>query len=94
MNSGFWQKQSEAALFSHVVSLIQVLRHWGRTVGQGADGMADDELERETGELLFVLMAGVGIEGVVAGTLVDGATHWVHTVEMLVLVMVDTVVVV
>ena len=75
-----------------MVSLIQVFRHCGRTVGQGADGTGD-ELETETGELPLVL-AGVETSGVVADTLVYGATHWVHTVETLVLVMVETVVVV
>ena len=62
-------------------------------MGQGADGTGD-ELEIETGELLLVLAGVETTSGVVAGTLVYGATHWVHTVETLVLVMVETVVVV
>ena len=62
-------------------------------MGQGADGTGD-ELEMETGELLLVLAGVETTSEVVAGTLVYGATHWVHTVETLVLVIVETVVVV
>ena len=75
--------------------MIQVFRHWGRTVGHGADGTGDELEETEIGELPLELVAGVETaSGVAAGTLVYGATHWVHTVETLVLVMVETVVVV
>ena len=75
--------------------------HWGRTVGQGAEG-AGDGLETSAGEFPLVdrETAGAGEFPLVdagatgAGVLPWGAVHWVQIVEVIVLVAVDTVVVV
>ena len=75
-------------MFSQVVSLIQVFKHWGRTLGHGADGEGE-ALDAGIGELPLVT-ASTELSGT-DGRLVCGITE---TVDVIVPVMVETVVLV
>ena len=70
------QKQSASELSAHPVYGIQVLRHLGKTSGQGADGAGADGAGAGAAEKLEASTANV-----VAG----GATHFVQTVLVLVM---------
>ena len=82
-----WQKQFESELVVHLVSARNVLIQLGNRPGAGAGEAGADADDGCTGELgEFADSAG----GVEAGVL-EGATHFVHIVEVVVLTMVETV---
>jgi hypothetical protein len=84
------QKQSESALFLHLVSCIQVFRQLGST--PGADGAgpagAEDEATEEAGAGEVGCCGELGVEAGAEDA--GGATHLVQTVMMEVLMMVET----
>lgn len=85
------QKQSESALSSHLVSCNQVFKQLGRTPGAdgaGGAGAAEDGAEGAAGAEGAGCCGELGTEA--GADDAGGATHFVQTVEIDVLVMVET----